>query len=102
MKPLTTCLAKPGCNTARAAPSPCSPRLHRRSVTRHALAPAPDVRTAGKTTRQAPSMEAETELIGVDSGASGASASAGYSNNVVTVDVALMPSTTKTMPVCRT
>lgn len=98
MRLLTTCLAKPGRAPAPASPLAGSPRHPRRSVSRHAVAPPqPAVRTAGKSSRAAPSVEAQPELVGVEQG--GAGAASGYSNNVVAVDTALMPSATHTLPV---
>ena len=98
MRPLTTCLAKPGRAPAPASPLAGSPRHPRRSVSRHAVAPPQQAaRTAGKSSRAAPSVEAQPELVGVDQG--GAGTANGYSNNVVAVDTALMPSATHTLPV---
>ena len=100
MRPLTTCLAKPGRAPAPASPLAGSPRHPRRSVSRHAVAPPQQaVRTAGKSSRAAPSVEAQPELVGVEQG--GAGTANGYSNNVVAVDTALMPSATHTLPVLR-
>ena len=102
MQPLTTCLAKPGRAPAPAPSLVGSPRHPRRSVSRHAVAPPqPAVRTAGKSSRAAPSVEAQPELVGVEQGGAGGGAGAakGYSNNVVAVDAALMPSATHTLPV---
>ena len=102
MRPLTTCLAKPGRAPAPASPLAGSPRHPRRSVSRHAIAPPqPALRTAGKGSRAAPSVEAQPELVGVEQGGAGGGAGAanGYSNNVVAVDTALMPSAPHTLPV---
>ncbi len=105
MKALVTCLAKPGRSAAAAPPlAPSSPRApRRRSVVRRAVAPpAPAARTAGAPPRRTPTADAEAALVAdvAAGGAGGPGAAApSFSNNVVAVDAALLPSAAHALPV---
>ncbi|KAK9827597.1 hypothetical protein WJX81_002191 [Elliptochloris bilobata] len=82
----------------READHPLAADLDSEYEHREALRLLPAVRTAGKSSRAAPGVEAEPELMGMEAGAGGAGAAKGYSNNVVAVDAVLMPSAAHTMP----
>jgi hypothetical protein len=104
MKLLVTCLAKPGRGGAAAPPlAPASPRAPRRRsvVGRAGPAPAPAARTAGAPPRRTPSADAEAALVADVAGGNEApgAAAPGFSNNVVAVDAALLPSAAHALPV---